>query len=74
MATKKKEQQEAPRKGRSGPSGPSGVNRQPRYTLRATYEEFNRWQKAADKADLHLNQWIRDACNAEEDKNRKGKR
>lgn len=67
----KKKEETAPKRRPSGPSGPSGVNRNPRYTLRATYEEFNRWQKAADKADQHLNQWIRDACNAAESKKRR---
>lgn len=46
------------------PSGPSGANKLPRVTLRATEEEFEAWQRAADKAGMNLNAWIRAACDS----------
>jgi hypothetical protein len=50
-----------------GASGPSGVNLNPRYTLRATQEEFDVWEDVAAIAGVPLNQWIRDACNQHAD-------
>lgn len=51
-------------------SGPSGANLLPRYTLRATQEEFDAYQAAADKQGIPLGHWIRDACNRRATKKR----
>jgi predicted HicB family RNase H-like nuclease len=59
----KKKEKEAPKR---RPSGPSGSNLLPRFTLRATQEEFDSWRDAAEAAGLPLNQWIRDACTGAE--------
>jgi hypothetical protein len=58
-----KKPEAAPRKGRSGPSGKGGANLLPRFTLRATQEEFDTWEIKAAWLGVNLTKWIRDVCN-----------